>query len=98
MNEYTTLFEDDDDIIAGSPKKRYWDILGQVEQDKIQNEFDKIVGKLATMEQMLMEQYHEDEIDRVVSTFQAMHEEAIETHKKNLYLEYAAKLIFAQCD
>ncbi len=98
MNEYTTLFEDDDDIIAGSPKKRYWDILGQVEQDKVHNEFDKIVGKLATMEQMLMEYYHEDELDRVVSAFQAMHEEDIEIHKKNLYLEYGAKLIFAQSD
>lgn len=98
MNEYTTLFEDDDDIIAGSPKKRYWDILGQVEQDKVQNEFDKIIGKIATMEQMLTEQYHEDELDRVVSDFRARHEEEIEIHKKNLYLEYAAKLIFAQND
>lgn len=98
MNEYTTLFEDDDDIIAGSPKKRYWDILGQVEQDKVQNEFDKIISKIATMEHMLMKNCLEDELDSVVSDFHASNEEKIEIHKKNLYLEYAAKLIFAQSD
>lgn len=98
MNEYSTLFEDDDDIIAGSPKKRYWDILGQVEADKVQNEFDKVLGKIAALELMLMEKHDEDQIDNVVATYQASHPEALEQHKKNLYLEYAAKLIFAQSD
>lgn len=98
MNEYHTLFEDDEDVIAGSPRKRYWDILGQTEKDKVENEFDKIIAKIATMEKMLMERYHEDELDNAVSVYGIMNEEEVEVHKKNLYLEYGAKLIFAQSD
>lgn len=98
MNEYHTLFEDEDDIIAGTPQKRYWDILGQIEEDKVHNEFDKIIAKIAAMEKMLMAYYPEDELDDKVKNYITGEPEIVDAHKKNLYLEYAAKLIFAQND
>ncbi|MBD3790027.1 MAG: DUF2018 family protein [Campylobacterales bacterium] len=98
MNEYNALFEDENDIIAGSPRKRYWDICGQVETDKVQNEFDKVMDKISAMEQMLIEEYGEQGIDSIVAKYIDENFERIEMHKKNLYLEYAAKLIFAQND
>lgn len=98
MNKYDALFEDEDDIIAGTPQKRYWDILGQIEEDKVHNEFDKIMTKMAAMEKMLMEYCPEDELDDKVKNYIAGEPEIIDAHKKNLYMEYAAKLIFAQND
>lgn len=98
MNKYDTLLEDEDDIISGTPQKRYWDILGQIEEDKVHNEFDKIIAKMAAMEKMLMEHCPEDELDAMVKNYMASEPEMIDIHKKNLYMEYAAKLIFAQCD
>ncbi len=82
MNEYNALFEDEDDIISGTPQKRYWDIFGQVEMDKIQNEFDKIIGKIAAMEQMLMEEYGEQGVDHQVDSYIAQNHELVEMHKK----------------
>ncbi|MBD3792188.1 MAG: DUF2018 family protein [Campylobacterales bacterium] len=98
MNEYNALFEDEDDIIAGSPRKRYWDIWGQVETDKVQNEFDKVMDQIAAMEQMPIEEYGEQGIDSAVARYIDENPEAVEMHKKTLYLEYGAKLIFAQND
>ncbi|MCW8822128.1 MAG: DUF2018 family protein [Sulfurovum sp.] len=98
MKKYDALFEDEDDIIAGTPQKRYWDILGQIEEDKVHNEFDKIISKIAAMEKMLMEYYPEDDLDDKVKNYIAGEPKIVDAHKKNLYLEYAAKLIFAQND
>lgn len=98
MNKYDVLFEDEDDIIAGTPKKRYWDILGQIENDKVQNEFDKIVTQIAAMEQMLIEHYGEESLDEEVKNRIAADPESLENAKKNLYLDYAVRLIFAQND
>jgi hypothetical protein len=98
MSRFEALFEDEDDIFSGSPQSKYWDIAKQVSEDLYQYDFDEIMTKIAVMEKMLMEQHHEDDLNRIVESYALMNQEEIENHKKSLYMEYAGRLIYKLSD
>lgn len=98
MSRFEALFEDEDDIFSGSPQSKYWDIAKQVSEDLYQYDFDEIMTKIAVMEKMLMQQYNEDDLNRIVESYALMNQEEIELHKKSLYMEYAGRLIYKLSD
>ncbi len=98
MSRFEALFEDEDDIFSGSPQSKYWDIAKQVSEDLYQYDFDEIITKIAVMEKMLMQQHHEDDLNRIVESYALMNQEEIENHKKSLYMEYAGRLIYKLSD
>lgn len=98
MSRFEALFEDEDDIFSGSPQSKYWDIAKQVSEDLYQYDFDEIMTKIAVMEKMLMQQHHEDDLNRIVESYALMNQEEIENHKKSLYMEYAGRLIYKLSD
>jgi len=98
MSRFEALFEDEDNIFNGTPQSKYWDIAKQVSEDLYQYDFDEIMTKIAVMEKMLMQQYNEDELNRIVESYALMNQEEIENHKKSLYMEYAGRLIYKLSD
>ncbi|MEA3372164.1 MAG: DUF2018 family protein [Campylobacterota bacterium] len=94
MNKYDALFEDETDIFGGTPKSKYWDIYNQISSDLAQDEFDKILGKIAVMESMLIENMDEDLLNKKISQYVLEHSIEIEERKKSLYMEYAGDLIY----
>lgn len=98
MSRFEALFEDEDDIFNGTPQSKYWDIAKQVSEDLYQYDFDEIMTKIAVMEKMLMQQYNEDELNRIVESYALMNQEEIDNHKKSLYMEYAGRLIYKLSD
>ena len=44
------FLEDEDDIFTGSPKSKYFDISRQANEEIVEDEFDKLLEKLAVME------------------------------------------------
>ncbi len=98
MNKYEALFEDEDDIFVGSPRSRYWDIAMQVSEDLYRHDFDEIITKIASMEQLLMKHYPEEELDRIIDSNAIEHMSEIEEHKKSLYMDYAGRLIYKLSD
>ncbi len=98
MNKYDALFEDEDDIFAGTPESRYWDIFKQVADDLARQEFDKVLTRYAAMEMMLSDTIHEDEINDKVDQFAFANSIDIEARKKSLYMEFAGDLIYKVSD
>ncbi|SFV53783.1 hypothetical protein MNB_SM-3-630 [hydrothermal vent metagenome] len=94
MSKYDALFEDEDDIFAGTPKKRYWDIVNQLSDDLIKDEFDGIVQRLAVMESMLSKTHDYEMLDKIIQSYALENMEEIEELKKSVYLELAGQLIY----
>jgi len=94
MSKFDALFEDEDDIFAGTPQSRYWDISGQLSEDLVKDEFDGIVERLAVMEAMLSESHNYDDLDRTVKSYALSNMEEIEELKKSVYMELAGQLIY----
>lgn len=98
MDKFAALFEDEDGLFSGTPQQRYWEIFNQLNDDLAQDEFDKMMTKMAVMERMLMETIHEEELNRVVDQHAIEHSMDVEEHKKSLYMEYAGYLIYRVSD
>ena len=94
MGKFDALFEDEDDIFAGTPQSRYWDISGQLSQDLVKDEFDGVVERLAVMEAMLSEIHDYDNLDRTVKSYAISNMSKVEELKKSVYMELAGQLIY----
>jgi len=94
MGKFDALFEDEDDIFAGTPQSRYWDISGQLSQDLVKDEFDGVVERLAVMEAMLSEIHDYDDLDRTVKSYAISNMSKVEELKKSVYMELAGQLIY----
>ena len=94
MGKFDALFEDEDDIFAGTPQSRYWDISGQLSEDLVKDEFDGVVQRLAVMEAMLSETHNYDDLDRTVRSYAIENMSKVEELKKSVYMELAGQLIY----
>ena len=94
MGKFDALFEDEDDIFAGTPQSRYWDISGQLSEDLVKDEFDGIVERLAVMEAMLSESHEYEDLDRTIKTYALTNMSEVEELKKSVYMELAGQLIY----
>jgi len=94
MGKFDALFEDEDDIFAGTPQSRYWDISGQLSQDLIKDEFDGLVERLAVMEAMLSKTEEYEDLDRTIKSYALANMAEVEELKKSVYMELAGQLIY----
>ncbi|MCF6331138.1 MAG: DUF2018 family protein [Sulfurimonas sp.] len=94
MNKYAALFEDEDDIFAGSPVSKYWDISAQLSEDLIKDEFDRLIEKMAVMEDLLSQTHDYENINQIVKNHAFENSTKIQELKKSLYMELAGQLIY----
>ncbi len=94
MSKFEALFEDEDDIFAGTPQSRYWDISGQLSEDLVKDEFDNIVKRLAVMEAMLSKTHDYEDLDRTINSYALSNMQETEELKKSVYMELAGQLIY----
>ena len=94
MGKFDALFEDEDDIFAGTPVSKYWDISAQLSEDLRKDEFDVMVEKMAVMEAMLSETHDYEDLDRTVKNYALANYDKIEELKKSTYMELAGQLIY----
>ena len=94
MGKFDALFEDEDDIFAGTPQSRYWDISGQLSQDLVKDEFDGVVERLAVMEAILSETHEYEDLDRTIKSYALTNMSKVEELKKSVYMELAGQLIY----
>ncbi|WP_228712676.1 MULTISPECIES: DUF2018 family protein [Arcobacteraceae] len=92
--EKNWLLEDEDDIFTGTPKSKYFDVTRQASKEVVEDEFDKLLEKVAVMEKLLTEVKGEDfDINNEVRTQVLTNSEEIERMKKGLYLELTGDII-----
>ena len=94
MGKFDALFEDEDDIFAGTPQSRYWDIQSQLSEDLIKDEFDVLVQRVAILEQLLSEHHDFEILDKMISSYSYTNFSKVEEMKKSVYMELAGKLIY----
>jgi len=94
MGKFDALFEDEDDIFAGTPQSRYWDISGQLSEDLVKDEFDNIIERLAVMEAMLGKTHDYEDLDRTIKSYALSNMSEVEELKKSVYMELAGQLIY----
>ncbi len=94
MGKFDALFEDEDDIFAGTPESKYWDISAQLSEDLVKDEFDGIVERLAVMEAMLSEIHNHDDLDRTIKSYAVSNMTIVAELKKSVYMELAGQLIY----
>jgi len=80
------LFEDEDDIFQGSPKSKFMDIVYAANRDLVQNELERLMGRMAIMEMLLQEQHGEDHIDSILRNIEFERADEVEMMAKNLYI------------
>jgi hypothetical protein len=94
MGKFDALFEDEDDIFAGTPQSRYWDIQSNLSQDLIKDEFDNLVQRVAIMEKLLGDIHDYEALDKMIGAYPYSNFEEVEELKKSVYMELAGKLIY----
>jgi len=94
VNKYEALIEDQDDILGGTPKSIYWGMAKKMSQDVTEDEFDKIVQRLAVMEDLLAQKYELEALDTLINFHYSQNNVKIDELKKSVYMELGGKLIY----
>ncbi len=94
MSKYDALFEDEDDIFAGTPVSKYWEISNQVSDDLMKDEFDKLVERLVVMEILLSQTHDENNFDSIIRNYALTNYEELEQLKKSKYIDLTTQLIY----
>ncbi len=92
MSNYSVFDEDENDIFAGSPKSKFFDVFRNASSLIVQEEMDKIMEKLAICEHLLSKD-RKINIDEDLERYRFENIEEIEELKKGLYLEYTGEII-----
>ena len=88
------LFEDENDPLVGSAKSKYFDIATQANKEIVEEEFDKLIEKVAAMQLLLSEKFGEEfDIEKETKQYANQHLDEIENMKKGLYIELTSDIV-----
>ena len=93
MGKYDALFEDEDDVFAGSPKSKFWDIVQVANDELVKDQMDTLLEKFAIMETMLIKEHGEEKLNQIIKQYAFENSEEVEFNKKSTYLEFAGEVI-----
>eukprot|EP00920_Eleutheroschizon_duboscqi_P031935 GHVT01076934.1.p2 GENE.GHVT01076934.1~~GHVT01076934.1.p2 ORF type:complete len:101 (+),score=8.46 GHVT01076934.1:55-357(+) len=86
--------EDEDDMFMGSPKSKFFDVSREASQDVVEDEWDKIVEKVAILEMMLSEGKDENfDVNDAMKEYKLNNEQLVNNMKKGLYVEFTGEII-----
>jgi hypothetical protein len=88
------FIEDENDIFFGTVKSKYFDVTRGANKEIVEEEFDKLLEKVAVMELLLSKDKEEDfDIDRLIKEYILQNLDEIENIKKDLYLELTSNIV-----
>lgn len=88
------FLEDEDDIFIGSAKSKYFDVIRQVNKEIVEEEFDKLLEKVAVMELLLSKDKSDDfDINDEIRQYVLQNLDEVEQMKKGLYVELTGDII-----
>ena len=93
MGKYDALFEDEDDVFAGTPQSKFWDIIQVANDELVKDQMDTLLEKFAVMETMLIKEHGEEKLNNIIKEYTFDNSEEIEFNKKSTYLEFAGEVI-----
>lgn len=93
MSKYAVLLEDESDILGGSPKSKFWEMLITPHEDTSKAALDDIVTNYASMEHIIKQTIDEEVINEHLRNYYLDNQDEIEEAKKSLYLEFVGNII-----
>lgn len=93
MANYEALFEDENNIFGGTPESKYHDIANQASDEVVKDEFNKIVEKFAVMEELLIKEYGDDAVEKMIKAYAFENSTFIEEKKKSLFIEFTGNIV-----
>jgi len=93
MRQYEALLEDENDILGGTPKSKFWQMLITPHEDTSKAVLDDIVENYACMEHILKQNIGEELINEYLKNYYKENKEEIDEVKKSLYLEFVGKIV-----
>ena len=93
MNKYEALFEDEDDILGGTPKTKFWDMLITAHEDTSKEVIDDIATNYAILEHIVKQTIKEEKLNDYLKFYYKENESEIQEDKKSLYLEFVGKVV-----
>lgn len=88
------FLEDEDDIFLGSPKSKYFDVARNANSEVVEEEFDKLLEKVAVMELLLSKDKDEDfDVNLLIKQYVIKNLDEVEMMKKGLYVELTGDII-----
>lgn len=93
MRKYDALFEDEDDVFAGTPQSKFWDIIQVASNDLVKDQMDTLLEKFAVMETILIKEHGEEKLNQILKEYTFKNSEEIEFNKKSTYLEFTGEII-----
>ena len=94
MNKYAALLEDENDILIGSPKTKFWEMLTTPQEDVSQKVLDEIITNYACMEHIIKQTVNEENINEHLKNYYHDNEVLIEEIKKSLYMEFVGNIVY----
>ena len=90
--KYAALFEDADDVFLGSPRSKFLDIVYTANRNLVEEQLDKMIEKMATMELLLQEKFG-DYWERELPTSGYGRSPEVEEKTKSLYIEFTGEIV-----
>ncbi len=80
------MFLEDDELFGGSPKKKYFDIIFNANQNLVQDHLEYHLSKMAALELMLEEMIDQD-VTKAIKEFQVENKDKLNKRVEDLYIE-----------
>ncbi len=88
------MYFEDDDILGGSPKSRFFDIIFHANRNVVKNELEKMMEWMAAMELIIEEKCGldvEKEVANII--YDESKQKMLENKLNSLYIEYMGKIL-----
>ena len=86
------LFEDEDDVLMGSPESKLMDIMFNANNDVVRFDITNFIRRRAAMELVLEKQLGED-YDEHISRFMGSDRDEVEMKMKSLCIELMGEIV-----
>jgi hypothetical protein len=89
----------DDEIFAGDPREKFYDIVFTANRNIVSNEIDKIIDRANALEALLEEHLGEEhlgeghDIEKMIKSHQYSNLQNIENQKINSYIVHTADIV-----
>ena len=91
------IFNEDDDFLASTPKRNFFDISRNANQNIVEHELEKIFERLIVAEKFLEEQGLESELEAKIHQMKLDDLKEFDERLGSLYLELVGNIV-TQCE
>ncbi len=91
------IFNDEDDFLVTTPKRNYFDIAKNANQNIVEQELEKMFERLVVAESILEEKGLEEEIKGKLYAMRATEPKELEDRINSIFLELTGNIV-TQCE